>query len=190
MSIISAFTSQQQRALDLLSSGVTPEQCSSALGISVSAISQYCSEEQFAGELAKLRFESLRKHNARDSELDSLEDTLIAQLKRLAPLALRPMEAARLFSIVNAAKRRGQSAPASITEQQTVIRLTVPIQIINRFQVDTNNQVISADFSATKQQLVTIQSSQMNKLALANDSKSTQLLSTNADEKLPDFGFS
>jgi hypothetical protein len=75
------FNQTQIKALSLLSSGVTPEQCALALGLTPSAISQMVSDEVFAGRLAEMKFDALRKHNARDDELDALEDALIAQLK-------------------------------------------------------------------------------------------------------------
>lgn len=171
MSTISPFDSNQTKCLELLAAGVTPDQVASALGVSVSLISQYCSEELFASELASRRFHLLQKHNARDDELDSLEDSLILQLKRLAPLAMRPLEAGRLLQIVNAAKRRGISAPAAITESQTVVRLTIPTQIVNKFSVNLNNQVISTD----AQELVTIQSGSV--LTLADRAKENEKLS-------------
>lgn len=154
------FSSQQLRCLDLLTTGISTEQVAGALGISVSRISQYLSEESFAAALAERRFAALQKHNARDSELDALEDTLIAQLKRCIPLATRPMELTRIFQVINAAKRRGQSTPNAITEQQTVIKLTIPVQLINQFRLDTNNQVISTG----ETNLVTIQSGRVGSL--------------------------
>jgi transcriptional regulator with XRE-family HTH domain len=176
------FTSQEARCLDLLATGIPTEQVAAALGISVSRISQYLSEEHFASALATRRFEALAKHNARDSELDALEDTLIQQLKRCVPLATRPMEITRIFQVINAAKRRGQSAPTAITEQQTVIKLTIPVQLINQFQLDTNNQVISTG----QTNLVTIQSGRVSSLTPPKK----ELTYVQPSKQDPDFGFS
>lgn len=152
-----------QRALTLLADGIPASQVASTLGITESAVSQYASDEQFAAKLAELRFEKLRKHNARDSELDALEDSLIKQLKQFIPLAVRPMEIARILQVVNAAKRRGASAPQEISMSQPIIKLSIPSMVINNVavKVDVNNQVLST----ADQSLVTIPSNQIQKLA-------------------------
>lgn len=147
-------TTTRARALELLGSGVGPEVTASALGVTVSAISQLLSEETFAAEVAELRFKSLQKHNLRDGKYDELEDDLIDRLRDCLPLMHRPMEILKAIAVINAAKRRGASAPEQITHQNTVINLTMPVQIIQKFQVNQHNQVISAG----TQELLTIQS--------------------------------
>lgn len=171
-------SSTSERALSLLAEGIPAVQVASALGVTESAISQFISDEKFAARLAELRFEKLRRHNARDAELDELEDQLIKQLKSFAQLAVRPMEIARILQIVNSAKRRGASSPDAITQATPVIKLSIPTMIVNQIalRVDANNQVISAN----SQSLVTIPSSHVSKLAEVQDAapKSKQLTAT------------
>jgi hypothetical protein len=146
----------EMRALELLGAGVNPESVASALGVTVSRISQLMSQDDFKNEVIRLRYENLQKHNTRDNTYDSIEDKLLVQLERAIPLAIKPMEVTRILQVVNAAKRRGQSAPDSIIQQQTVVKLNMPTKIINQFsvQVNTNNQVVQAG----DQELLTIQS--------------------------------
>lgn len=162
----------ETRALALLSSGVSPEQCASACGVTPGRISQLISSEVFATKLADRRFEALRKHNARDDELDALEDAIIFQFKQSITFVLDPAKLARMLQIVNAAKRRGASAPDQIISKQTVLKLNIPITLINRFTLNGANQVISAG----EQDLVTIQSSQMKRLAAERSESQTQVL--------------
>ena len=151
----------RSRALALLSSGITPEQTAAALGVTPSAISQLISDAEFANELATARFEKLKKNNARDEELDSLEDELITIMKQqMALIAFDTNKIPRLFSIINAAKRRGASAPESAHTHNTIIQLNVPVSIVSRFRVNSNNQVVSAG----SQDLITIQSGNMRNL--------------------------
>lgn len=154
---MATYTGTEERALTLLGNGVGPEQVASALGVSVSRISQLLSEPEFAAQVAEKRFYNLQAHNERDSRYDSLEDSLLERLQDCLPLMMRPMEILKAIQVINAAKRRGQSAPEQITNQNTVINLVMPTQIINKFQVQTNihNQVVQAG----SQDLLTIQSS-------------------------------
>ena len=150
-------TSTEDRALALLGQGVGPEMVASAIGVSVSRISQLLSQTEFAAAVADLRFQNLSKHNERDSKYDLLEDALIEKMKDCMIFMTRPMEIARVLQIINQAKRRGASAPEAITNQQTVVNLIMPTNIYQKFTVNANNQVIQAG----QQQLITVQSGQM-----------------------------
>lgn len=145
----------RDRALVLLGDGIPPEQVASALGVTPSAISQLLSEESFKDEVLERKYQNLAAHNARDSKADSLEDTLLDKLKSSVEFLHKPLEIAKVYSVLNAAKRRGSSAPASLTNQNQVINLILPKTIIHNFQVNQVNQVTSVD----SQDLNTIQSS-------------------------------
>ena len=168
----------QQKALALLSDGVSAEQTAAALGVSTSLISQYLSEEEFAGKLATQRFDTLRKHNARDSELDALEDTLIEQLKNQVGYVFDPMKLARLLQVINSAKRRGTLAPQTTQTNTQVVKLNMPITLVQRFTVNAANQVIAAG----AQELVTIQSSQMKRLIHEASPANSNAIETTAIE--------
>lgn len=156
-------SSTQSRALELLGQGVGPEQTAMALGISTSAISQLLSDENFQAEVAERRYKNLLQHNERDSKADKLEDALLQKMADLMPFVTRPLEAARLYQIINSAKRRGSSAPEQITQSHQVIPLVLPIQIIQQFKVNSQNQVIQAG----QQELITVQSGRMHELVKA-----------------------
>jgi predicted transcriptional regulator len=149
--------STSERALTLLSQGVPAEAVAATLGVTPSRISQLLSDPEFASTLQEKKFESLQKHNERDSKLDALEDKLIEKLDKNLPLMMRPMELVRTLQVVNGAKRRGASAPTQLTAQQTIINLTLPTQIINQFKTNAQNQVTETG----QQSLLTMQSSSL-----------------------------
>ena len=153
-------TSTEDRALSLLGQGLGPEVVAAAVGVSTSRISQLLSTPEFSQKVAELRYESLAKHNQRDNAYDKMEDSLLEKLKDCLPFMMRPMEILKAIQVINAAKRRGSSAPESITAQQTVVQLVMPTQILQSFTTNINNQVIKAG----QQDLVTVQSSNMDKL--------------------------
>jgi hypothetical protein len=168
-------TTTETRAISLLGQGLGPEMVASALGVSTSRISQLLSDPEFSAQVADLRFKNLAKHNERDSAYDKLEDELVNRMKDLLPLMYKPMEILQAIKVINAAKRRGSSAPESITGQQTVVQLLMPTQITQIFAaqaqeltVNSNNQVVRAG----NQDLVTVQSGRMD--ALLSQTKSNQ----------------
>lgn len=150
------------KALELLGQGVSQEQTALALGVSASAISQLMAQDEFAQKVQELRFNNLQSRNIRDATLDKLEDAALKKLDDLLPMVMKPMEATRILQVVNAAKRRGASAPEHITNTREIVNLTLPVSIVNQFQISTtsDNRVLSAG----NQELVTIQSHRLGNL--------------------------
>lgn len=154
-------TSLEDRALQLLGQGIPAATVAATCGVTEGRISQLLSDENFSAQVSQLRYESLQRNNERDLETDKLEDKLLKKFDDLLPLMTRPMEVARAFQIVNQAKRRGTSSADAILQKQTVIQLSMPTQIIERFQVNQQNHVIQAG----DQTLLTLQSgSLLNKI--------------------------
>lgn len=151
-----SITGTRERAIELLGQGIAPVIVAQSLGCSESFISQLLSEEDFLKQVVELRYSALKKHNDRDSAYDALEDQLLTRLQQTMSYLMDPMKIARILQTVNAAKRRGQSTPDSVTQQSTIVNLTIPSVIVNQFRVtkDVNNQIIEAG----DQKLVTIQS--------------------------------
>lgn len=150
-----ALNSTDERALKLLGTGtILQEQVAAALGVTPGYISQLMADEKFAAAVQELRYQNLNRHNERDNKLDTLEDQIIDKMQRSLPLVMRPMELTRMLQVVNGAKRRGQSAPESASTQTKVVTITVPVQVINRFTTNQENQVIQVG----EQQLITMQS--------------------------------
>lgn len=173
MTQVTTTTTTEDRALALLGQGCGPEVVSSAIGISISRVSQLLSDPIFAGKVAELRFQHLARHNERDQRADRIEDMLLEKLENIIPYLMDPMKIVMAYTKINAAKRRGSSSPEAITSQTTVVSLNIPSIVVNQhttqnIQVNTNNQVIKAG----SQDLVTVQSTNMERLLAA--SKSTQ----------------
>ena len=161
---ISTVSTVEERALALLGSGVSPVSVAASLGVTEARISQLLSDDTFAAQVATLRYESLAKHNRRDSSYDSLEDALIEKMEDCIPLMHRPMEILKAISVINAAKRRGQSTPDSITEKQQIIQLNIPVQIINKFTTNMDGQVTTVTANSKEHSLLTIQSGSLDSL--------------------------
>jgi len=137
--------STEDRALHLLGTGIAPEIVANACGVSVSRISQLLSNPEFTAKVAELRFQAIEKHNVIDSKYDAMEDKLLGSLQDCLPLiAMEPLKLLRAISVINAAKRRGVSAPEQLHAQNTVIQLIMPKVLMQKFTTNINNQVIHA----------------------------------------------
>jgi DNA-binding CsgD family transcriptional regulator len=166
-----ALSNTEERILNLLGQGIAAENVASALGITPARVSQLLSNKNFAEKVTELRYNNLQKHNARDSSYDEIEDELIVKLKKALPLMFRPETILKSIQVINGAKRRGQSAPEQIVNQNTVVNLVLPTQITQKFTTNINNQVIKAG----DQELITIKSdSLLNQLHKQEDSRETE----------------
>ena len=163
-------TTTRDRAIALLGQGVAPAQVASACGVTESAISQLVSDEEVAKQITELRFQNLQKFNERDSQYDSIEDKLITKLDGMIGMMFKPMEVLKSIQVINAAKRRGSSAPEHITGQQTIVNVILPAHIAQKFTVNSANQVINAG----GQDLLTIQSGDLLRQVKGDSGELTQ----------------
>lgn len=154
-----ATTGLEEKALNLLGSGIAAESVASALGVTPSRIAQLLADEVFSGQVSKLRYKSLQSHNVRDDKYDALEDRLLDKLKLALPLMVKPSDIVNAMTRVNAAKRRGQSTPQQVVNQQNIINLTLPVVIAEKFSMNINNQVVKAG----EQELLTMPSGNLLK---------------------------
>lgn len=151
----------RDRALELLGDNIEPSVVASALGVSPSDISQYLADETFREEVTKLRYERLVGNNSRDRKLDSMEDKLLDKIDKSLGMIFDPMKLVQIYAKVNAATRRGASAPASLQTQQPAVALSMPTFVLQKFttQVNIHNQVVAVQNADGKaESLVTIQS--------------------------------
>lgn len=146
-------TVTREKALKLLGTGLGTEIVANALGVTPQAISNLLADESFAAQVAEIRFTALQSHTVRDNKYDELEDSLLDRFKASATMMFKPGEILRAIQVINAAKRRGVSAPEQLTQQNEVVQLTLPAQIVQHFTTNIQNQVITAG----TQELLTVQ---------------------------------
>lgn len=166
-----ATNSTSDRVLTLLGNGVSPEQVASALGITVSRVSQLLSDPEFTSKVAELRFSALQKHNSRDELYDSIEDALLEKLGDCLCFITKPFELLKAIQVINAAKRRGSSAPDQVLASQTIVNITIPSMAATKFVTNPQNQVVRAG----SQELLTIQSGSLMKRVQNEQSETTRL---------------
>ena len=165
----------EERILTLLGQGIAAENVAAALGITPARISQLLSNEEFSNKVTELRYQNLQRHNARDNAYDEAEDELVKKLKKAMPLMFRPETILKAIQVINGAKRRGQSAPEQIVNQNNIVNLTLPVQVTQKFVTNVNNQVIKAG----EQELLTMPSGNLiHKLETMEAAKAERVAET------------
>lgn len=132
---------------ELLGSGLTGEQVSSAIGCDTSYISQLLADEKFASEVAQLRTAVLQEYNKRDKNIDNIEDSLIDKLKEVIDQGMiyKPRDILSAFALVNKANRRGSPAKTAPVTNTQIVMLNLPVKLIQQFQISRTGEVIQVD---------------------------------------------
>lgn len=169
--LTTSLTRPEERALSLLGRGHEPGTVASAVGLSESRILELLADPDFANRVAEARFKNISSIDDRDTSYNDVEDILIERLKRTLPMLYKPAEVLRAIQVINSAKRRGTQAPLQSTPKQEVVPLLLPQVLIQKFTVNSVNQVISAG----GQSLITIQSSALNDILEKKHAKLNQL---------------
>jgi hypothetical protein len=133
------------QVVELLGSGLTQEQVATAVGCEQAAISRLLAEPEVNARVTELRMSALTSHNERDHSIDEIEDKLISKLNDTVDHIFKPRDLLAAFRIVNAAKRRGLSVAPTTIGSKTVVNLTLPTVIINKFIRNSKGEVISVD---------------------------------------------
>lgn len=139
-------TSLESRALELLGDGHPQEVVASTLGVTPARITQLMSLEWFSNEVSKLRFTRLQTQTIRDKSIDRIEDKILVKLEKSLPLITRTGDLVKAFQVLNSAKRRG--SPVDTAAQlinQTVINLTLPAAIVNKYKSNEQAQVVEVN---------------------------------------------
>lgn len=133
----------KDRILNLLGQGIAPVIVAQTVGCNPSYISQLLQEEEFALAVAKLRCEGIEKEVNRDNKYDALEDKLLEKLENVLPFMLKPRDILDALTRINAAKRRATVGVSETgTGKTTIINLTLPTIVVQKYQTNQNNEVI------------------------------------------------
>lgn len=135
----------KERIIEMLGQGLSATQVANAVGCDDSYISQLLADETVSAQVSALRAEAFSKYVDQDKRLDAAEAAALDKLASLATYITKPTEAARVYGILNAAKRRTVD---SVNQQQAVaqtVALDLPAAARVRFTLTNDKQVIEIE---------------------------------------------
>lgn len=177
----------QNKALNLLGSGVSPEATAAACGVSASYISQLLSTEIFSQRVSELRYKSHMDKTKRDDSYNCIEDRLIDKLNNSIPLLIRPADILGAIRVINGTTRRGASNEATQAPSTSIVNIILPAHTAIKFTTNTNNQVITAG----DQSLLTMPSTNLlNQIEMSDEERLREsqsiLVNAESSEESPD----
>lgn len=136
-----------EKIRELLGSGCSNDIVATAVGCTPSYISQLMSDQDFAASVTNLRAAALTANTKRDRAIDGIEDTLVESLKDYidAGVFTKPRDILSAFNIVNKAVRRGVSSATNLQVNNTIVNLSLPTVVINKFVLNASSEVIEID---------------------------------------------
>lgn len=135
----------KDRIIEMLGKGIPAAQVASAVGCDDSYISQLLGDTAIFQQVVEAKAEHFSNYVALDATLDKAEEDVLHRLAHLSAFITKPAEAARVYSILNSAKRRtGDSSHASATVATTV-SLELPEASRVRFTLTHDRQVIEIE---------------------------------------------
>lgn len=132
-----------EKLLGFLAAGVSQSSAALACGCSDGLVSQLLTDSVFSAELSKRRVEKVEDAVRHDSNIERAETAALKMLESKMMFAKGPMESAKIFQILNTAKKRGEISKQS-TEAlgaQTVT-FVLPKAAAVQIQLNARNQVI------------------------------------------------
>lgn len=136
--------SAPSQLLALLASGVPAANAAMALGLTELEVATALADPEFSAALAAERGEKLEAAIAHDGKIESVEEKALKVLEQKLPFVRNPLEAARIFQILNSSRKR--TATDSGANQQSLGAQSVNIVLPKAAQVlismNSLNQVI------------------------------------------------
>ena len=136
----------QDTILQLLSQpNITQADVAKVLNVTESYISQVVADPEFSAKLSTARIQNLKEETEHDNKLATTEAKALDKVNTMLDYVTKPTEAARIFQILNAAKRRGVTEAEKalvVNQQNTVVMLQLPEVIKQKFITNQQNEVV------------------------------------------------
>lgn len=174
----------KERIIEMLGRGITASQVAMAVGCDDSYISQLMADENIAEQVQKQKAEHFAGYMDQDARADAAEKLALDRMITLIPFVTKPAEAARVYSVLNAAKRRtAENVSAAVPVAQTV-QLDLPEASRVRFTMTHDRQVIEIEGRS----LATMPAKSL--AARLEQRNAARLLSTDVPSRLGQFNAS
>lgn len=135
----------KERIIEMLGNGVSATAVAAALGVTDGYVSQVLNEEGVTEKVQELRAAKYAAFAQEDDDLNKAEAAALRRVNQLLPLMTKPTDAARVFSILNAAKRKVGSVESAAPVGATIIQIALPEAAKVSFTLSSDRQVVEVE---------------------------------------------
>lgn len=133
----------KEQIIELLANGVGTSATAEAVGCDPSYVSQLA--DLHAAEIAEKKAARFSAFIARDKLLEDAEDLALKKTVQLIPFITRPSEAARVFDVLNTAKRKTGAETGANTNGGTIVNINISQAAAVQYVKSADNQIIEMD---------------------------------------------
>lgn len=139
-------SSTRERIVKLLGQNIQQSLVASAVGVTDSYISQLLTEEGVMEEIAHLKAAKLEEAVAQSDTIDDIKKLALSRISSTIAFAKSPLEAARVFQILDNAHRPNEN-PLGDSAGVQIVQITLPRagNSTIRIQLNEQNQVIDVE---------------------------------------------
>jgi len=141
------YTGVAGRILNMLCTGLSPEEAAQAVGVDSSFVRHLKQEPDFIEQIKIKLQENTERAIQIDENYAAIEKQATDRLKTLLPLIHSPRDLMQLAAFANAAKKKTSIGPAAGSEgasSQPLVKVIMPTIILNNFTVNPNNEIVQA----------------------------------------------
>lgn len=138
-------TAVRDKIISYLGQGISQAVTAEACGVTASYVSQLLDEEGVQQEIAKLRAGKLQRDLEVDDSLANIEKDALAAVGKKLPYVKGPLEAAKIFQILNAARKRSEVGKDADAAESMSVTLVIPKAANVLIEVNSRQQVIAVN---------------------------------------------
>lgn len=132
-----------EHIVQLLGAGISATATAEVVGCDISYVSQIAASH--AEEIQELRSKNTARFLTRDELLEKAEQAALEKTAAMVPFITRPAEAARVYSILNGAKRALAQQAGNQAAPTAIVNLTLSVAAVNTLTRTPDNQVIEVN---------------------------------------------
>jgi hypothetical protein len=135
----------KDQIIEMLGRGIPATQVAAAVGCDDSYISQLLASEEVSQQVSEAKAKNFSAFIAHDNDINAAEEAALKKVVGLVPFITKPSEAVRVFSVLNAAKRRTADAASNSQAVAQTVSLELPAAARVRFTLTQDKQVIEIE---------------------------------------------
>lgn len=132
--------SVREKIVVLLAQGFSPSVVAAACAVTPSWVTQVSQEDEVREAIALARSKKLEENAKVDATIDELEASSLTVLKQKMPYVRSPVEAVKVFSLLNKAIRRNSGVAAGNDAGGQEVRITLPRSVAASVHIQINGQ--------------------------------------------------
>lgn len=141
-------TTKKDRIISLLGHGISPTVVASAVGVDPSYVSQLLELPEVQEAVSLARSQSIEENLSIDSTIKQVEKAAVERLKNQLIFARTPLETARIFQILNSARRHAEETSHNgRVSESGAITITLPATAVSQLgiRLNSSSQIIEVD---------------------------------------------